>query len=108
MNLRLRQMVRFSADLFKLKQGTFSVFFQDELFLRLNSTQWAGKSGFDHNRIVIGVDFKTKIGSTPATFSVGYMNNVFPQQTTHGVNVGVRITIPQKKKRAKRSFDIPD
>jgi hypothetical protein len=101
-NLRVRQMVRFSADLFKLKQGTFALFFQDEVFLRLNDTQWAGKSGFDHNRLTVGVDFKTKFGNAPATISVGYMYNTFPNQTTHGVNVGVRITIPQKKRKPRR------
>lgn len=101
-NLRVRQMVRFSADLFKIPKGTFAIFFQDEIFLRLNETQWAGKSGFDHNRLVIGVDFKTKLGNAPATFTVGYMYNTFPNQNTHGVNVGVRITIPNKKKKSKK------
>jgi hypothetical protein len=98
-NHRIRQMVRVSADLFKIKQGTFALFFQDELFLRLNSTEWAGQKGFDHNRLVIGIDYKTKINNTPVTISAGYMNNTFPNQTVHGVNVGVRITIPHKKKK---------
>jgi len=102
MNHRIRQMVRVSADLFKLRNGTFALFFQDELFLRLNSTNWSGQSGFDHNRLVIGIDYKTKIKNTPVTISAGYMNNQFPNQTVHGVNVGVRITIPSKKKPPRR------
>jgi hypothetical protein len=102
MNHRIRQMVRFSADLFKIKNGTFALFFQDELFLRLNETNWSGKSGFDHNRLVIGIDYKTKIKNTPVTFSAGYMNNQFANQSVHGVNVGVRITIPSKKSKPRR------
>jgi hypothetical protein len=98
-NHRIRQMVRVSADLFKIKEGTFALFFQDEIFLRLNSTEWAGKKGFDHNRLIIGIDYKTKINNTPVTISAGYMHNTFPNQTTHGVNVGIRITIPHKKKK---------
>jgi len=92
LNHRVRQMVRVSADLFKLRNGTFALFFQDELFLRLNETNWSGRSGFDH---------KTKINNTPVTFSAGYMNNQFPNQNVHGVNVGVRITIPNKKRSKK-------
>ncbi len=102
MNHRIRQMVRFSADLFKIKNGTFALFFQDELFLRLNETNWSGQSGFDHNRLSIGLDYKTKIKNTPVTFSAGYMNNQFANQTVHGVNVGVRITIPSKKSKTRR------
>jgi hypothetical protein len=102
MNLRIRQMVRFSADLFKIKNGTFALFFQDELFLRLNETNWSGQSGFDQNRLSIGLDYKTKIKNTPVTFSAGYMNNQFANQTVHGVNVGVRITIPSKKSKTRR------
>ena len=98
-NLRIRQMVRFSADLFKIKQGTFALFFQDEVFLRLNETQWSGQRGFDQNRLTLGLDFKTKLGNAPTTISVGYMYNTFPTQTTHGVNIGVRVTIPHNKKK---------
>jgi hypothetical protein len=101
LNHRIRQTFRFSAELFKIQGGTFHLFFQDEVFFRLNQTKWAGKSGFDQNRLVIGIDFKTNIGNSPATISAGYMNNLTPTQVFHGVNVGAKITIPSNKKKRK-------
>ena len=70
---------------------------QDEVFLRLNES-WAGKQGYDQNRAVLGLEVKTKIKNTPVTFNVGYMNVHTPTKMSHGINVGVRINIPSKKK----------
>lgn len=98
LNFRLRQVVRISYDIFKLKNETkLGLFFQDEVFLRLNES-WAGKQGYDQNRAVLGLEVKTKIKNTPVTLNVGYMNVHTPTKMSHGINVGVRINIPSKKK----------
>jgi hypothetical protein len=99
MGLRIRQTLRVSYDLFKLKDDTtFGLFFQDEVFLRLNDS-WAGMRGYDQNRAVIGLEVRTKIKQTPVTFNVGYMNVHTNTKMSHGVNVGVRINIPSKKRK---------
>lgn len=99
---RLRQLLRVSYDLFSLNPETkVGLFFQDEVFLRLNDS-WAGQAGYDQNRAVIGLEVKTKIKNTPVTFNVGYMNVHTPTKMSHGVNVGVRINIPSKKKKAPK------
>lgn len=73
---RLRQLLRVSFDLFSLNPETkVGLFFQDEIFLRLNDS-WAGQSGYDQNRAVVGLEFKTKIKNTPVSFNVGYMNEI--------------------------------
>lgn len=98
-NFRIRQMLRLSIDLFKIDQSTVALFFQDELLVRLNSTPWAGQKGFDHNRLNIGLDYKTKMNNVPVTISTGYMQNNFNNLTVTGVNTGIKITIPNKKKK---------
>jgi hypothetical protein len=102
MNLRIRQLLRASIEIFKFENSSLSLIFQNEYFLRLTDTEWAGAKGFDQNRFMLGLDYKTKLGNVPATFTIGYLNNVTPRGTTHGVGVGVRLIIPNKKKPSKK------
>jgi hypothetical protein len=98
LNFRLRQSLRIAIPLMENKNFKLSLIFQDEVFLRLNQTQWAGQKGFDQNRFYIGLEHQTKIGNTPVFFNAGYMNLYTPTRTTHMINVGVRININNKKK----------
>jgi hypothetical protein len=101
LNLRLRQSLRLAIPLMGNKNFKLSLVFQDEVFIRLNQTQWAGPKGFDQNRLYIGLEHQTKIGDTPFTFNAGYMNLYTPLKTTHMINVGVKININNKKKPRK-------
>lgn len=101
LNLRLRQSLRLAIPLMENKNFKLSLVFQDEVFIRLNQTQWAGPKGFDQNRLYIGFEHQTKIGNTPFTFNAGYMNLYTPLKTTHMINVGVKININNKKKPRK-------
>jgi hypothetical protein len=101
LNLRLRQSLRIAIPLMENKNFKLSLIFQDEVFLRLNQTQWAGARGYDQNRLYIGLEHQTKIGNTPVAFNAGYMNLHTPTKTTHMINVGVRININNKKKPRK-------
>ena len=99
---RLRQMLRVSIDLFKIKETQFSVFIQNEYFHSLNRTDRVQTAGFDQNRALIGVGVRGNILNTPVDFNIGYMRNLnFQNQVTHGINVGVSITIPHKKPHKK-------
>jgi hypothetical protein len=104
MDFRLRQMLRVSIPLFRITEAKFSLFFQDEIFLRINNS-WAGARGFDQNRFTVGVEYARVIRDVPVTFSAGYMNMVTPNKVTHAVNVGVRATIPQRKKKPLRIIE---
>jgi hypothetical protein len=96
---RLRQMLRVSIDLFKINDNQFFTFVQNEYFLGLNRTDRISNPGFDQNRAVIGIGYRTQIGNTPMELQLGYMNNYNNRnQLTHGVNFGVVITIPNRKK----------
>jgi hypothetical protein len=102
LNLRLRQSLRLAIPLIQNKNYKLSLIFQDEVFLRLNQTQWAGQRGYDQNRLYLGVEHQTTIGKTPITFNAGYMNLHTPSRTTHMVNVGVRININNNKKKPRK------
>ena len=101
LNLRLRQSLRIAIPLMENKNFKLSLIFQDEVFLRLNETQWAGARGYDQNRLYIGLEHQTKIGNTSVAINAGYMNLHTPTKTTHMINVGVRININNKKKPRK-------
>jgi hypothetical protein len=98
-NYRIRQSLRLALPLVENKNFKLSLIFQDEIFLRLNKTQWAGDSGFDQNRLYIGLEHQTKIGNTPISLNVGYMNVYGPTKTTHLINVGVKVNITRARPR---------
>ncbi len=98
-NYRLRQSLRLALPLVENKNFKLSLIFQDEIFLRLNKTQWTGDSGFDQNRLYIGLEHQTKIRNTPISFNAGYMNVYSPTKTTHLINVGVKINITRARPR---------
>jgi len=105
MSLRLRQMLRLSFDLFKIKESQVSLFIQNEYFLDLNKTDVIDGFGFNQNRTLIGLGMKTNIKEVPVQFNIGYMNNINASgKFSHGVNVGVSITIPNKKKKKRKTF----
>jgi Protein of unknown function (DUF2490) len=66
---RARQMVRFSHPM--TFEPRLSVIAWDEAFVRINSTQYGGKSGFDQNRAFAGVGWTV---NPNARFELGYMN----------------------------------
>jgi hypothetical protein len=100
---RLRQMLRVSFDLFKIKKSKVVGFIQNEYFLSLNETDQVTSRGFDQNRFLVGLSLQSHFGRHPVSLNVGYMNNLnHAGQSTHGVNVGVFITIPNKKPRTRR------
>lgn len=105
LNHRLRMSLRFSIPLAQNKNYKLSLIFQDEVFVRLNQTNWAGAQGYDQNRFYIGLEHQTKIKDTPVSFNAGYQYLHTPSKGTHMLNVGVRININQGKKTKKpKSF----
>jgi hypothetical protein len=105
LNIRFRQMLRISVELFKFQGGKLSLFFQDEYFHRLNHSPWAGRSGFNQNRLAVGLDIRTHDSFLPATYTVSYINNLGPERVTHAAGIGVRVNLPRvsvpKKKRPR-------
>jgi hypothetical protein len=101
-NHRLRQMIRITFPIWQKNQHRLDLFIANELFLRLNQTQWAGNRGFDQNRFVIGIDFRTHLHHQPVILNGGYMMNTMGNgQNIHGVQVGIRIPLQSKKKKSK-------
>ena len=102
-NLRLRQMLKLSFNLFKIKESQVSLYIQNEYFLNLNKTDVNNGFGFEQNRTLLGLGMKTKINDVPVQINIGYMNNITGSgKLNHGVNLGVSITIPSKKKNKKK------
>ena len=66
---RPRQMIKFSHPFEFEKQLSFITW--DEVFVRVNSTQYGGKSGFDQNRAFVGLGWS--FNPTVRT-ELGYMN----------------------------------
>ena len=66
---RPRQMIRYLRP-FEFEER-LSLVVWDELFVRLNSTEWGGKAGFDQNRIFLGLGWTFTPG-VRAEF--GYLN----------------------------------
>ena len=48
-----------------------SVVASDEYFVKLNNTHWGGGSGFDQNRLFLGVGYKS---NEHVKLEVGYLN----------------------------------
>lgn len=74
--LRLRQFARFQKNLGPCGKRTFVAW--DELFIGLNDTDFGQRSGFDQNRIFVGIGLKRHHNSN-WRMEVGYMNQTVNQ-----------------------------
>jgi len=92
-SLRLRQFLKLNYDFYKKENHTLSLFFQDEAFFRLNNTEWAGETGFDQNRIWVGVEYIYDHPDYRLTLGLGYNQQYFLNRSNHGVHVLVRISL---------------
>lgn len=77
---RPRQMVRFVHP--TEFEPRLSLIAWDEAFVRLNSTQYGGKAGFDQNRAFMGAGWTF---NPNARFELGYMNQ-YSDDNTHTVS----------------------
>jgi hypothetical protein len=75
-SLRFRQMLRLS---YPLTESWFLVSW-DELFINLNSVDWGPVTGFDQNRVFVGVGYR--IDATLRT-EIGYMNQYISRDLTY-------------------------
>jgi hypothetical protein len=73
---RPRQMVRFMCP-FEF-EPRLSLIAWDEVFVRINSTEYGGKSGFDQNRAFIGAGWTF---NSNFRFELGYMNQYLDDKT---------------------------
>ncbi len=71
LGLRFRQFVRFQKQL--PQYSGFSLVAWDEVFFHLNDTDWGARSGFDQNRIFIGLGWTPTRDGRWRT-EVGYLN----------------------------------
>ncbi|MCT4642422.1 MAG: DUF2490 domain-containing protein [Bacteriovoracaceae bacterium] len=102
--LRVRQMLRLSFNLFKIKKTQIIGFIQNEYFYNLNNTDTVLR-GFNQNRALVGLGFKNDFKNTDVSFNIGYMNNYSSNgKLVHGVNLGVSFKINNKKSKQKKIF----
>ena len=85
---RFRQLVRWAKP---IKGTNFGWLVWNELFWGLNNADWGQRDGFDQNRALIGVTWKT---SDRVRMEAGYLNNLLDtpggsDRTNHNVSVGV-------------------
>ncbi|MGZ8244419.1 DUF2490 domain-containing protein [Methylomagnum sp.] len=73
---RPRQMIRFTHPLEFEPRLTLVAW--DEVFMRVNSTQWGGKSGFDQNRAFAGLGWTF---NPNARVELGYLNQYLDNAT---------------------------
>jgi hypothetical protein len=69
--LRFRQFIRLQRQIPTLPR--LSLVSWDELFFHCNDTDWGARSGFDQNRVFVGLGIKSQPGSRLRT-EIGYLN----------------------------------
>lgn len=74
---RLRQMLKISSPL--SQAPAYSLVASDEYFLNLNDTDWSPKSGFDQNRLFLGIGYNFDKNSKT---EIGYMNQYINRSNT--------------------------
>jgi hypothetical protein len=75
---RFRQLVSLRCP---LSCSRFSFVAWDEVFIHLNDTDWGATSGFDQNRLFLGLGFKCE-SSSPYRVEVGYLNQFVDRNAT--------------------------
>lgn len=73
---RPRQMIRFARPM--EFEPRLSLVAWDEIFVRVNSTRWGGKSGFDQNRVFAGLGWTF---DPDARVELGYLNQYIDNAT---------------------------
>ena len=82
---RLRQMLKVSSPL--SNAPAYSLVASDEYFLNLNDTDWAPKSGFDQNRLFLGIGYNF---DKQTKTEIGYMNQ-YINRSNNPVNLNDHI-----------------
>lgn len=107
--LRFRQMVMLSLKIFNTKNAKVTFFGKYEYFQNLTHADPAKVAGYDQQRTLIGLGYKTDIRGREVEFSAGYMHNHNNKdQYDQGINFGVSISLSKRDKRredAKRSLE---
>lgn len=85
---RLRQMIKLSMPL--SFNPNLSAVASDEYFIKLNNTDWGGDSGFDQNRLFLGLGYKF---SDHAKLEVGYLNQYVNTSTVDRMNHVISTTV---------------
>ena len=74
---RLRQMLKISSPM--KNSPAYSLVASDEYFLNLNDTDWSPKSGFDQNRLFLGIGYNF---DKETKTEIGYMNQYINRSNT--------------------------
>ncbi|MGB4811363.1 MAG: DUF2490 domain-containing protein [Methylophilaceae bacterium] len=78
---RLRQMIKVSVP-FSFNPS-LSAIASDEYFVRLNNTDWSGTSGFDQNRLFLGMGYKF---NDHLKLEAGYLNQYVNKPNVDNMN----------------------
>ena len=85
---RLRQMIKLSMPL--SFSPNVSAVVSDEYFVKLNNTDWGGKSGFDQNRLFLGLGYKF---DNHTKLEAGYLNQYVNTSTVDRMNHVLSTTV---------------